>query len=86
MLDLGNGGSEQFFELRRDGIKQIEQGDEYFGVFCGGVGVEMSVSALVEEKTLGMGCDVEILLIRRLEVQIIVITHEFSVVWDWIEP
>lgn len=86
MLDFGNCGSEELLELRGNGIKQIEQGDEHFRVFCGGVGVEMSVGVLVEEKTLGMGCDVEILLIRRLEVQIIVITHEFAVVWDWVEP
>lgn len=45
----------------------------------------MGVGALVEKEALGMARDVVVGILRGLEVDVVVVSHEFSVVGDGVE-
>ena len=44
----------------------------------------MRIGTLVEKKSFGVPCNMVVNLFWRLEVNVIVIAHELSVIWNWI--
>ncbi len=46
----------------------------------------MRIGALVEEKPLGVACDVVVDLLWGLEVNVVKVPHQLSVIWHRIVP
>lgn len=77
---------EHFLEFGGNSIKKIKQRDVDFRAFWWDIRIEMRVITLIDKEPLRMPGDMIIHLLRRLEIHIIVISHQPSVVGNRIIP